>query len=660
MTSVQVAIRLRPFNQTELLQTNHNGSAAIAMNPIQNTVSVGGTKNNRVFTFDHALSQNVDQAEVYRTCVEPLTASCLEGYNATVFAYGQTGSGKTYTMLGNYNDGTCAAVSSGCGIIPRAFAEIFEKLSGNLQLESYEIKLQYLELYGEEIRDLLSSTRSDKALNIRDHGWKNESEPEVVGASEVVVESPEEAMILLERGSLRRVTASTAMNRNSSRSHAILSVVIEQTLAITNNSSSPEDNSDPSSECRDDRSDDKSIEMQVKRSKFNFVDLAGSERQKKTGASGERLKEGIDINKGLLALGNVISALGDLKKRGKTFVPYRDSKLTRLLKGSLGGNHKTLMIACISPAESNLDESLCCLRYANRAKNIQNNAVINVDAGSKKVAELREQVQVLAQEVLRIRDIAGGETVEVIFPTNVLKALANGKDVTASTKNGRQSASLLSSKSLSTINVGKSDIEYDRMKSMLDNHRSQLTDMEEEMYKVKAEKEFYRLKMEEASGSVDVSSTEAIEEKSRIIEITASYEKKLSKSQKTIEQLKASQISNASPKQTGASEESVEVVLDIDEYIGQEEAKPNLYKDTEENIGQEEAKTNPDKDADEHDLDTSFLRRQKTMDAHVNDLSKSITAKEELLNQLNFMQNRYGMYISTRITYMLGGTYLLI
>jgi len=654
MTSVQVAIRLRPFNQTELLQTNHhhhNGSAAIAMNPIQNTVSVGGTKNNRVFTFDHALSQNVGQAEVYRTCVEALTASCLEGYNATVFAYGQTGSGKTYTMLGNYNDGT---VSSGGGIIPRAFAEIFEKLSGNLQLESYEIKLQYLELYGDEIRDLLSSTRSEKSLNIRDHGWKNESEPEVVGASEVVVESPEEAMILLERGSLRRVTASTAMNRNSSRSHAILSVVIEQTFAITNDSSSPEDDSDPSSECRDDRSDDKSVEMQVKRSKFNFVDLAGSERQKKTGASGERLKEGIDINKGLLALGNVISALGDLKKRGKTFVPYRDSKLTRLLKGSLGGNHKTLMIACISPAESNLDESLCCLRYANRAKNIQNNAVINVDAGSKKVAELREQVQVLAQEVLRIRDIAGGETVEVVFPTNVLKALANGKDVTASTKNGRQSASLFSSKSLPT------DTEFDWMKSMLDNHKSQLTDMEEELYKVKAEKEFYRLKMEEASGSVDISSTEAIEEKSRIIEITASYEKKLSKSQKTIEQLKASQISNTSPKQTGASEESVEIVLDIDEYIGQEEAKTNSYKDAEEYIEQEEAKANPGKDADEHDLDTSFLRRQKTMDAHVNDLSKSITAKEELLNQLNFMQNRYGMYISTRNTYILRDTYLLI
>eukprot|EP00957_Ditylum_brightwellii_P051570 3910865-Ditylum_brightwellii.AAC.1 len=135
------------------------------------------------------------------------------------------------------------------------------------------------------------------------------------------------------------------------------------------------------------------IEVEEKCSKFHFVDLAGSERQKRSQAEGKRLKEGIDINKGLLVLGNVISALGDPKKqkRGKTFVPYRDSKLTRLLKGSLGGNHKTLMVACVSPSSSNLEESLNCLRYANRAKNIQNNAVVNVDAASRLVAELRGQ-----------------------------------------------------------------------------------------------------------------------------------------------------------------------------------------------------------------------------------------------------------------------------
>merc|ERR1719491_2228160 len=140
-------------------------------------------------------------------------------------------------------------------------------------------------------------------------------------------------------------------------------------------------------------------EIETKRSKFHFVDLAGSERQKRSQAVGKRLKEGININKGLLVLGNVISALGDPSKRGKTFVPYRDSKLTRLLKGSLGGNHKTLMIACVSPSSSNMEETLNCLRYANRAKNIQNNAVVNVDSGSRVVSELRAQVQALASEL---------------------------------------------------------------------------------------------------------------------------------------------------------------------------------------------------------------------------------------------------------------------
>merc|ERR1712238_219958 len=165
--------------------------------------------------------------------------------------------------------------------------------------------------------------------------------------------------------------------------------------------------------------------VQLKVSRFNFVDLAGSERQKRTQATGQRLKEGIDINKGLLVLGNVISALGDSKKQG-AFVPYRDSKLTRLLKGSLGGNHKTLMIACVSPSSSNMEESLNCLRYANRAKNIQNNAVVNVDAESKLVAELRVQVQELASDLLRER--SGKETSGGMFSNTILQSLANGND----------------------------------------------------------------------------------------------------------------------------------------------------------------------------------------------------------------------------------------
>ena len=379
-----------------------------------------------------------------------------------VIKYGQTGSGKTFTVLGPSNEAlfedeleqeqgefteensnnSCPSNQSTshdklkhsqAGVIPRALRELFCRLEQRQSSQSkklnedqsdqmnesgesssqnkekrkkmsqsvfeYEVRVQFLEVYGEEIRDLLSSSR--KKLTIRDGGQS--SEPEVIGASEVKVSSAVEALLCLTRGMMKRVTASTAMNAESSRSHAIMTMVIEQTVI-----------------------EDSSGHIESKRSKLHFVDLAGSERQKRTMAQGKRLKEGIDINKGLLVLGNVISALGDQKKSGKLFVPYRDSKLTRLLKGSLGGNHKTLMIACVSPSSSNMEESLNCLRYANRAKNIQNNAVVNVDAESRLVAELRVQVQELASDLLRER--SGKETSGGMFSNTILQSLANGND----------------------------------------------------------------------------------------------------------------------------------------------------------------------------------------------------------------------------------------
>ena len=209
----------------------------------------------------------------------------------------------------------------------------------------YKVKLQFLELYGEEIRDLLApATSAQQKITIRDSG----GDAEALGATSVPVATAGEAMVCLTRGMLRRVTGATAMNAESSRSHAIMSVMVEQTT-------------------RNEGADGGGEAVVATRSKFNFVDLAGSERSKRTHAKGQRLKEGININKGLLVLGNVISALasGDKKK----FVPFRDSKLTRLLRGSLGGNHKTLMIACASPSHKNAEESLNCLRYANRTKN---------------------------------------------------------------------------------------------------------------------------------------------------------------------------------------------------------------------------------------------------------------------------------------------------
>ena len=286
------------------------------------------------------------------------------------------------------------------GVIPRAMTAIFDSLRLKKERQcressadlDFQVSVQFIELYGEEIRDLLvtsTAQRNHEKLTIRDLGT---DEPEVVGATQVQVSSAVQALECLAHGMLRRVTGATAMNESSSRSHAILSVCIEQSVLFKTKADL-----------------DVSIHgveehIQVTRSKFNFVDLAGAERQKRTGASGQRLKEGIDINKGLSNLGNVISALGDPKKRGRSHVPYRDAKLTRLLKGSLGGNHKTLMIACVSPAAINMGESLNCLRYANRAKNIQNKAVVNVDASTRLVQDLQLQVAALASNLLTALD----------------------------------------------------------------------------------------------------------------------------------------------------------------------------------------------------------------------------------------------------------------
>lgn len=191
-------------------------------------------------------------------------------------------------------------------------------------------------------------------------------------------------MLILERGSVYRTTGSTLMNAQSSRSHAIFTILLENRILR------PESNGQGDEQ------------WETRRSKFHFVDLAGSERAKRTGAQGKRLREGIDINKGLLVLGNVISALGDVKKRG-SHVPYRDSRLTRMLQDSLGGNSRTVMICCVSPAISNMAETINALRYANRARNIQNTPVVNRDRDSTIIVELKKQVQALAMELLRLK-----------------------------------------------------------------------------------------------------------------------------------------------------------------------------------------------------------------------------------------------------------------
>ncbi|XP_064153147.1 kinesin-like protein KIF27 [Anguilla rostrata] len=371
---VKVAVRVRPLLPREALREPHMCVQVSPAHPGQ--VIVG---NQRAFTFDFAFGPEAQQDELYRTCVQPLVTSLLEGYNATVFAYGQTGSGKTYTISG----GPVVSASGGrSGIIPRAVEEIFLQLARMPDTTS-SVRASYVEVYKEELRDLLELETSPKPLHIREDERGNTV---LIGAREQVVESGEEFLTLLQAGNAARRTGSNQMNEHSSRSHALLTIVVTQR-----------------------RSDPAPLSLA---SKFHLVDLAGSERLG-SGASPRHFQESVQINTGLLALGNVIRALASPRRR--THVPYRDAKITRLLRDSLGGSARTLMIACVSPAPACLQESLSSLLFASRARDVRNQPTLNLGAelGAEPGAELRARsgeaksqqarLQALQEELARQR-----------------------------------------------------------------------------------------------------------------------------------------------------------------------------------------------------------------------------------------------------------------
>ncbi|KAM3828305.1 kinesin-like protein KIF7 [Vipera latastei] len=371
-TPVRVAVRIRPLLPKEKL---HGHQICLLGDPEKKEVTLGHTQR---FQFETIFTETSDQVSVYATCVQPLVEAFLEGFNVTVFAYGQTGSGKTYTI----GEARVSSIREDeQGIIPRAMAEAFKLMDEN-DLLNYTVRVSYLEVYKEEFRDLLQVDTASKDIQI----WEDDRGNIVLhGVKETEVEGLDEVLSLLEMGNAAKHTGSTRLNRKSSRSHTIFTVTMvqrqssnclarftcsEKTLAPTSG--------------------------QILTSKFHFVDLAGSERVMKLGCTGERLKESIQINASLLALGNVISALGDPRRKG-SHIPYRDSKITRILKGSLGGNAKTVMIACVSPSSSDFDESLTTLNYARWAQNIKNWAVVNC---SKEV-EPEEALQLRIKKLQR-------------------------------------------------------------------------------------------------------------------------------------------------------------------------------------------------------------------------------------------------------------------
>ncbi|XP_053099889.1 kinesin-like protein KIF13A isoform X7 [Hemicordylus capensis] len=307
------------------------------------------------------------QEVVFKCLGEGILEKAFQGYNACIFAYGQTGSGKSFSMMGNTEQ---------LGLIPRLCCALFQRItSEENDSHTFKVEVSYMEIYNEKVRDLLDPKGSRQSLKVREHKVLG---PYVDGLSQLAVTSFEDIESLMSEGNKSRTVAATNMNEESSRSHAVFNIIITQTLYDLQSGNSGE-----------------------KVSKVSLVDLAGSERVSKTGAAGERLKEGSNINKSLSTLGLVISSLADQAAgKGKNkFVPYRDSVLTWLLKDNLGGNSQTAMIATISPAADNYEETLSTLRYADRAKRIVNHAIVNEDPNARVIRELREEVEKLKEQL---------------------------------------------------------------------------------------------------------------------------------------------------------------------------------------------------------------------------------------------------------------------
>ncbi|XP_037749777.1 kinesin-like protein KIF13B isoform X2 [Chelonia mydas] len=381
-SKVKVAVRVRPMNRREFdLHTKcvvDVDTNKVILHPVNTNLSKGDARSQpKVFAYDHcfwSLDESVKekyagQDVVFKCLGENILQNAFEGYNACIFAYGQTGSGKSYTMMGTADKP---------GLIPRLCSGLFERAQKEENEEqSFKVEVSYLEIYNEKVRDLLDPKGSRQSLKVREH---NVFGPYVDGLSKLAVASYKDIESLMSEGNKSRTVAATNMNEESSRSHAVFKIILTHTLYDVQSGTSGE-----------------------KVGKLSMVDLAGSERATKTGAAGDRLKEGSNINKSLTTLGLVISALADQAagKNKNKFVPYRDSVLTWLLKDSLGGNSKTAMVATVSPAADNYDETLSTLRYADRAKNIVNHAVVNEDPNARIIRELREEVEKLREQLTK-------------------------------------------------------------------------------------------------------------------------------------------------------------------------------------------------------------------------------------------------------------------
>ena len=498
--TVRVVVRSRPLSNKEVANDNSN---ILQIDRELHQVAILEPKTGlyKTFAYDSVYDHNSTQQELYDESAFPLVESALQGYNSTIFAYGQTGCGKTFTMLGIPTDIQYR------GIIPNSFAHIFGCISETEKNKLFLVKCSYLEIYNEELRDLLNYDPKTK-LELKENQDKGIF---IKNLSTQVVKNTNDIAKAMDTGNSHRIVKETNMNERSSRSHAIFIIYIET-------------------------SEQTETRTLIKAGKLNLVDLAGSERQKKTGAEGDRLKEAIKINLSLSALGNVINALVEKSSH----VPFRDSKLTLLLQDSLGGNTKTLMIAVVSPADYNFEETLSTLRYASRAKFIQNKPKVNEDP---KDTMLREYLN----EIQRLKDLLNGKSPQIIERVvekiiNVEKTIEEDSlsSVPKPLKNpkiyGYKEASTIKSEDLNELE--ENNAQKQQLESMIKEIETKLVVGGEEMdiaekERLKAQKQYRRkLKLQKKKEK------KLIEEKKKREEEIMNIEKKYQNAQEEIEDLR--------------------------------------------------------------------------------------------------------------------------
>ncbi|XP_037306945.2 kinesin-like protein KIF21A isoform X3 [Pungitius pungitius] len=640
-SSVRVALRIRPQLAREKIEGCHICTYVMPGEP---QVILGKDKS---FTYDYMFDMDSQQEAVYASCTEKLIEGCFKGYNATVFAYGQTGSGKTYTMGTGFD---VNITDEELGIIPRAVHHLFRGVEERRRAAQeqgrpppeFKINAQFLELYNEDVLDLFDSTRDMKQ---KSHIKIHEDAAGgiyTVGVTTRTVSCEAEMMQCLKLGALSRTTASTQMNVQSSRSHAIFTIHLCQVRVCAS------DNQE--SDNRESNGNSEVDEYETLTAKFHFVDLAGSERLKRTGATGDRAKEGISINCGLLALGNVISALGDRSKRS-SHVPYRDSKLTRLLQDSLGGNSQTVMIACISPSDRDFMETLNSLKYANRARNIKNKVMVNQDKASQQISVLRTEIARLQMELMeyktgkRLTGEDGAESFSDMFHENAMLQTENGNlrvrvkamQETVDAQRARLTQ-LLSEQAGQTIaRAGEGASE--EIGNMIHGYIKEIEDLRAKLLESEAVNENLRKNLSRASNRQSLYGAPPAllapeKETSDIIELAKKDLEKLKKREKKKKKSAGKEEVPDNEQEKGAEKGSAERVP---EEADSEVQEGSDHEEGEEEEEEEEEEMDVEESSDDSDSETD---EKENFQADLANITCEIAIKQKLIDELENSQRR--------------------